>query len=318
MLIDAHHHLWSQGLLSHDPVYMAGEYLADVAGVGLSASVFVECLTHYDENLPPPLRSTGETRFAAAVGARFADGPVRLCAAIVAYADPLADMPFATILDAHLAAGGGRLRAIRRCAAWDSDPALVYPTLATSEFMLADPRFAIGLHALAERGLAFETWVYHPQVREVAALARAVPDCPVILDHAGTPMVVGRHADVPATIALWREEIARAAEVPSLHVKIGGFATLGTAVDAVRVARGLERWTAPALAETLSPFLDHLLACFGPERCLFESNFPVDRGACDYATLWQAYRAALSGLDAAATAAVCGGNAARLYGITGG
>lgn len=315
MLIDAHHHLWDAGHLPRDTYYMDAEYLADIAGLGIEATVFVECMTHYDPSLAPPLRPVGETRFAAAVAERWSSSPTRLCAAIVALADPIADMPFDMILDAHVAVAKGRLRGIRRSAAWDQDPALVYQSLATSESMLADPGFAYALRLLADRGLLFETWVYHKQIGEVAALARAVPACTVVLDHAGTPMMRSGHDSRERTSAEWREGMARAADVPNLVVKIGGFATPGTVVDAIRSGRGVDRWTVPALAEALAPFLDHMIGCFGAERCLFESNFPVDRATCDYQTLWRAYDLALHGRSEAERRLIFGGNAARLYGI---
>jgi len=316
MLIDAHHHLWpasAEGF--HATGYMPDDYAADTARLDVQASVFVECLTQYDTSLPPPLRSVGETRFVASVAAGRTIAGIQLCAAIVANANPFADMDFGAILDAHEAVAAGRLRGIRRCAAWDADPAFNHASLETSAGMLADPRYVAALRELAERGLVFDTWVYHPQIGEVAALARSAPDCAVVLDHAGTPLGTGAHADLARTEAIWRDGIARAAEVPNLFVKIGGFATPHTAVDAIRVARGLDRWTVPALAEALGPWLDHLLGCFGPERCLFESNFPVDRMTCDFATLLAAYRRTLDGLDARDQERVFGGNAASLYRI---
>lgn len=315
MLIDPHHHLWDASHFPWAPRYMPEDFLAQIAGLGIAATVFLECHTHYDTSLPEPLQPVGETRFAAAVGQAYANAETRLCAGIVACADPLADMDFATILDAHEAVAQGRLRGIRRVAAWDEDPTLVHAQLGASRNMLADPRFPAALRVLADRGLVFETWIYHPQLDELTALARQVPACTVMLDHAGTPAAIGRHSDVAASTAQWREAIAHAAEAPNMLVKIGGLAMLSTAVNAVRVARGDERWTIDTLAEALAPFVEHLIASFGPERCLWESNFPVDGGACDYATLFHAYEKVLAGLPGDHYDAIMGGNAARVYRI---
>ena len=191
MTIDADHHQWpgaADGI--HDSGYMAADYATDIAGLGVQATVFEECLTRYDPALPLPLRSVGETRFAASAAADAPGGP-KLCAAIVANADPFAEMDFGTILDAHVQAASGRLRGIRPCAAWDDDPAFSFASLETRPSMLTDPRYAAALRVLAGRGMVFDTWVYHPQIGDVAALARAVPDCPMVLDQAGTPLGTG-------------------------------------------------------------------------------------------------------------------------------
>ncbi len=312
-IVDSHHHLWMALEGFHQHAYRVEDYVADASGL-VRATVFVECNTAYDRSLPGPLQSTGETRFAAALATHIPGGP-DMIEAIVAHADPLAEMAFEAIVDAHLAVAGGRLRGIRRSAAWDEDTSLVYAVLETHRTMLADSRFATALRALVERELLFETWIYHHQLDELAALARACPDCPIVLDHAGTPLASGRHAGSSLTWPEWRDGMARLAERPNVHVKIGGFCVPGTSVDAVRIAQGLERWTAKALADALQPWLEHLLACFGAERCLFESNFPIDRLTCDFQELVQAYSMALSGLDEAKRTALFGGNAARLYRI---
>jgi predicted TIM-barrel fold metal-dependent hydrolase len=309
-IIDSHHHLWEAAGGFHVHAYLAEDFLADAAEAGgaIRASVFVECNTAYDPAMAPGFRSVGETRFAAASHRRTAGG-VEIAAAIVAHADPLVDAPFDEIIAAHVEAGQGRLRAIRRSAAWDEDPALNYPVLATRPDMLADPRFIDALRLLAEADLAFETWIYPAQLPALADLARAVPDCAIILGHAATPLA--RDADG----AEWRQAVARLASCANVHVKIGGFCVPGGVVDALRRAKSMERWTEAALAEALQPWIAHLIACFGPERCLFESNFPVDKATCDYGRLVRAYSALLGGLPSADRAAIFAGNAARLYRI---
>ena len=109
--------------------------------------------------------------------------------------------------------------------------------------------------------------------------------------------------------------MARLAGQSNVHVKIGGLITSGSKLDGVRQQLGLDRWTVPALAEALAPWLKHLVGKFGAERCVFESNFPVDKAHCDLPVLVQAYSLALAHLDDAARAAIFAGNAARIYGI---
>jgi L-fuconolactonase len=318
VIIDAHQHFWGDEGETRGSAYLPRQYLDDVAPVAgaLRASVFVECNTHYDITLPSGLQATGETRFAAHIGGMHADSDIRLAAAVVGFADPFdSGVPFEAVLDAHLAAASGRLRAIRRCAAWDEDETLNYPILKTRQGMLRDARLRDALRTLAARDLMFETWIYHTQLEEFAELAGAAPECTIILDHAGMPLAKGRFADAADSETIWRHSIERLADRSNVHVKIGGLITPGTTVDAVLAQRGLTRWTAAALAEALSPYLEHLVRCFGPGRCLFESNFPVDRRCCEFPTLIEAYSLALGGISADGRAAIFAGNASRLYRI---
>lgn len=316
-ILDSHQHFWAAAPGAHAHEYLPADYLAEcrAGGLDVRATVFVECLTAYDHTLPPALRSTGETRFAAGLGAVHGAKAPHLAAAIIANADPLAhSLPFADVLDAHVSAGAGRLRGIRRCAAWDADPALTYAVLEPFEGMLRHPRYAEAARILAARDLLFETWLYHPQLEDLADLAASVPACTFVLDHAGTPLASGRYAGIDPAPA-WREGIARLAERPNVHVKLGGLITPGGLLDQVRAARGLDRWTRDALAEALAPWVGHLVACFGADRCLFESNFPVDRAHCDLATLVHAYADATAAFGVETQQAIMGGNAARLYRI---
>jgi L-fuconolactonase len=318
VIIDAHQHFWGGEGETRGSSYLPAEYLDDIAPLAgaTRASVFVECNTHYDTALPSGLQATGETRFAARIGGMHANSNIRLAAAVVAFADPFdSGVPFEAVLDAHLAAASGRLRAIRRCAAWDEDETLNYPILKTRRGMLGDARLQGALRALAARDLMFETWIYHTQLDELDELAGAVPECTIILDHAGLPLAKGRFAGAADSEPIWRHSIERLADRSNIHAKIGGLITPGTTVDAVLARRGLTRWTAAALAEALSPYLEHLMRCFGPSRCIFESNFPVDRRRCDFQTLVEAYTLALGGISADGRSAVFAANAARLYRI---
>jgi len=321
VIIDAHQHFWGGEGEAHGSPYLPPQYLDDVAplAAALRASVFIECNTHYDAMVPSALQATGETRFAANIGALHAGSNICLAAALVGFADPFdGRVPFEAVLDAHLAAAPDRLRAIRRCAAWDEDETLNYQILRTRRGMLGETRLEAALHALAERDLMFETWIYHTQIRELAGLARAVPECTIILDHAAIPLAKGRFTGAPDLTSNWRDATARLAEMPNVQVKIGGLITPGTAVDATLARRGLRRWTSATLAEALAPYLEHLVRSFGADRCLFESNFPVDKRRCDFPTLVEAYTLALggiSGIGAEQRAAIFAANAARLYRI---
>ncbi|WP_158637690.1 amidohydrolase family protein [Novosphingobium taihuense] len=316
VIIDAHHHIFGGMAELGYPDYEPGDYLRDAAPLGsnLRATVFAECNTHYDAAQPPGLEATGETRFAARLGARFDEEPVRCASAIIGFADPFADLPFEKIVDAQVVAGDGRLRAIRRSTAWDEDAQFNYPILKTLPHMMRDERFCHALHVLAQRDLVFDAWLYHPQFGELVDLAKRVPDCTIVLDHAGMVLSKGRYADSNRSWSDWRDGIARLAERPNLNVKIGVLASIH-GLDEIRQKTCGEHWTGPALAEHLAPWLDHLVCSFGPERCLFESNFPIDKAHCDFATIVEAFSLAFGGLGPSERNAIFAGNAARIYKI---
>ena len=146
---------------------------------------------------------------------------------------------------------------------------------------------------------------------------RAAPSVPMVLNHVGTPLFGGRFDDPRAIFAQWREGMARLAERPNVVVKIGGMLMHHGVAEAMRRSRGEEAWTAPALVAELGPWLAETIALFGPGRCLFESNFPMDRGHCTYPVLIAAYRELLAGLPVADQDQVLRANAARLYRVSG-
>jgi L-fuconolactonase len=192
-IVDPHHHLWSHA----GNVYLFAELLADLgSGHNIRATVFEECGSMYRADGPEELRSLGETEFVTGVAAMSASGGFgasRACAAIVGNVNLLLGARVEPIIGAHVAASGGRFHAIRFSTAWDADER-VHKTVPRAE-MLADARFREGYRYLARFGLAFDAWVYHPQLSEVAALAAAFPQTPIVLNHFGSPILGGPNAD---------------------------------------------------------------------------------------------------------------------------
>jgi len=314
MIIDSHHHLWNDPGGFGD-AYDVATLRADLAGSDVGATVYVECYHHYDPARPAHLRSVAETEWAAALLPACTAGP-RIGAAIVGNADLTDPATREEALGAHVAAGQGRLRGIRQCTAWDPDPTLNAARLGTREGMMLSPEMRGGLELLGAHDLHYETYLYHPQLGELAALARSVPQVPIVLNHVGTPLFGGRHDDPAAIFADWREGMAGLADCRNVVVKIGGLLMHQGVVEAGRRRRGGADWTAAELIEALRPWVAETLALFGPGRCLFESNFPMDRGACTYPVLLAAYRELLAGLPAADQDQVLRANAARLYRIS--
>lgn len=312
-IIDPHHHLWDFPANT----YLVPEFLAEVSGGhDLRATVFVQCSTHYRDHGPLAERSLGETAFAAAIAAEFeggSHGPLRPCAGIVAHADLTLGDDLDALLDRHAEAAGGRLRGIRQITAWSPDASLLNPRNVVRERMLEEPAFRAGAELLGHRGLVFDAWLLHPQLPELAELARDTPDLCIVVNHMGGPVGLGAAGpDRGRVIDAWRDGLARLAAQPNVRMKIGG---LGMAMCGF----GLNLRETPAPAEEIAdlwrPWVREVIDLFGAGRCMFESNFPVDRVSCGYTTLWNAFKLIAADLPAVDRQALFHDTAAQTYRI---
>jgi predicted TIM-barrel fold metal-dependent hydrolase len=297
------------------PLYLLPELLADMgAGHNVVASVFVECGAYYRAGAPEALRPVGETEFVNGVAAMSASGlygPMRACAGIVAHADLTLGSAVAPVLEAHCAAAPERLRGIRHSVAWDEDPAVLGFLQSPRAGMLAEPVFRAGLAAVAAAGLSYDVWLLAPQLPELVAMAQALPQLPIICDHVGTPLGIGRYrCRRDDGFAAWAAHIRALAACPNVVMKLGGLA-MPFGGFASFMADPMA--TAATLADEWRPYIETCIEAFGAERCMFESNFPVDRGTCDYATLWNAFKLLSASASEAEKTALFSGTAARVY-----
>lgn len=284
-IVDPHHHLWPQPAMA----YNIEEFLADTSdGHNVSQTVFMECGAAYRPDGPEHLRCVGETEFIANAAkiARAVPSASQI-AGIIAHAD-LRDEQLEEILDAHAEAAQGLFRGIRHTGAAAGDiEGLTIPGPADRDLMKQDT-FIQGLGRLGERGLTYDTWLYHFQITDFAHLASEIPGTTMILDHFGTPLGVGSFAaDRDRIFEQWREDIARVADCPNVFAKLGGLAMPDNGFG------WHERQLPPSSDEFVdaqSRYYHHAIACFGPERCMFESNFPVDRLSVGYRVLWNALK----------------------------
>jgi predicted TIM-barrel fold metal-dependent hydrolase len=154
--------------------------------------------------------------------------------------------------------------------------------------MLSDATFREGIAELGKRGMSFDAWLYHPQIPELTDLARAFPDVTIILNHFGGPLGIGPYADKRAEVfEAWSGAISELATCGNVVVKMGGLVM-------VRNGFGFHLKDCPPTSEELAAatrdYYLHTIDCFGPERCMFESNFPVDRVSCSYKVLWNSFK----------------------------
>lgn len=310
-IVDPHHHLWDLP----GGRYLFDELRADLStGHNVVATVFAECSAMLRREGPPEFRAVGETEFVngvAAMSASGAYGPARACAGIVGRADLKLGERVRPVLEAHVAAGGGRFRGVRNNAVWDEDPALRSPRLTIEPDLLGQSEFRQGVRELGKLGLSYDCWLYHTQIGGLAALARACPETTVVMDHIGGPLGVGAYAARRQEVfEFWRENVREIAQCPNVVVKLGGMgmAMFGFAFD----ARDRPP-TSQELADAWRPYFETCVEAFGPARCMFESNFPVDKVYCSYPVLWNAFKRLAAGFSAAEKAALFHDTAARAY-----
>ncbi len=307
-IVDPHHHLWPKPLLSYD----LEELWSDTEdGHNVVQTVFMECGSAYRADGPEHLKPVGETEFVTAAAERAAQSPQKAqIAGIVAHADlRLAELD--AVLDAHVEAAKGRFRGIRHAGAFEPDSSALTIPGRGPKGLFADPAFREGVARLGARGLTYDTWIYHHQLPEFAALAGAVPGTLMILDHFGTPLGVGPYAGKRDEIfAKWKDDIAEVAACPNVHAKIGGMAMPDNGF-------GWNGWEKPPssddFVEAQAPWYHHAIKVFGPERCMFESNFPVDRLSLSYRTLWNGLKKIAKDYPDAAQAAMFSGTARKVY-----
>lgn len=311
-IIDPHHHLWVEDGVP----YLLDEFAADLDdGHAVAATVFVQAHYGYRQDGPPRLAPVGETEKVAAI-ARVAEDRsmrTRVAAAIVAHADLMLGDAVDQVLDAHIAAAPGRVRGIRHSVSRDElfpDGVVLRPAPA---HLLADNQYRAGLRRLEKHGLLYEAMLYHRQIPELVALAKAMPDLPIVLDHIGCILGVGPYEGMDQeNFRQWRRDMASLAECPNTRVKIGGFGMI------ICGARWHERPQPPSsaeLADAWRPYVESCIDLFGVERCMFESNFPVDKAMYSYRTLWNAFKRLAAGASGSERASLFAGTAADSYRI---
>lgn len=331
-IIDPHHHLWDlRPLLGMFPEprhpfletvgrsahYTFDHLLADAqSGHRIVGTVFMECGAFYDPSRGEAMKTVGEVEFVNGVAAQGASGlygAYRPCAGIVGHADLRLGADAGEVLDALAEAGGARFKGTRHAGAWDADPDVLGPAFHHPEGLYRDAAFREGFAELGKRGLTFDAWVLEPQLGDVIDLARAFPDQPIVLDHCGTPLGTACYqGKLDEHFERWRASIRELAACDNVLVKLGG---LAMSFCAMPPDGPTESISSQELAEMWRPYVETCIEAFGPDRAMFESNYPVDKWAGSYATLWNALKRLASGASGAEKHALFAGTAARVYDI---
>src|SRR3984893_5276279 len=311
-IVDPHHHLVERPETGR---YLLPELLADTSdGHNITATVYLEWLSMYRAQGPVELRPVGEVEFANGVAAMAASGTygrTQICAGIVGYADLTLGAPVEKVLQAMIQAGGGRFRGIRFITASHPEQAAWGSAVIRPEGLLMNPKLREGFARLAPLGLSFDAWMYHTQLSELVDLARAFPGTQIVLDHVGGAIGLGPYAGKRDEVfAEWSARIRDLAACPHVHLKLGG---LGMRMFGFTHHLAELPPSSEELAAAWRPSIETCIAAFGPERAMFESNFPVDKGSCSYRVLWNSFKRIASGCSAAERAALFAGTATKLY-----
>jgi predicted TIM-barrel fold metal-dependent hydrolase len=335
-IIDPHHHFWDTPQRGR---YLLAELLEDIGdgsqrsgaspdavsassagarGHNIVSTVFLECRSMYRKDGPAEMMPVGEVEFVNGIAAMSASGgygPCRVAEAIIGHADLTLGARVREVLEAEIRVGGGRFRGIRHGVSWDSNDAIQkFATRVVAPHQVRDPKFREGFAQLAPLGLSFESWQYHPQLPDAIDLARAFPGTTIILNHVGGVLGVGPYTGHRQEIlADWRRDIAELAKCPNVNVKLGGVGMTSFGFDFH------ERDLPPSsedLAAAWRQYIEPCIEAFGPDRCMFESNFPPDKQSGGYTELWNAFKRITSGASAAEKRALYSGTAARVYRLT--
>lgn len=311
-IVDPHHHLWDR----QDNRYLFHDLLADMnAGHNVVSTVFVQCRTMLRAEGSAALAPLGEVEFVTGIAAMSASGvygSARACAGIVAGADLQLGDQVTAVLELMAHSAGGRLRGVRNPVVWHSSPGVQSSTASPPpKGLMADTAFRKGVVQLGLLGLSLDVWAYHTQLGEIYELAKANPKVTVIVDHFGGPVGVGPHAaDMSDMFKQWRSGIALVASLPNTVIKMGG---AGMQVFGIRFDQEPMPPASEQLAIAWRAYFETCVELFGPDRCMFESNFPVDKGMFSYQVLWNGFKRLAKDCSAAEKTALFSGTAERVY-----
>lgn len=310
-ICDPHHHLWDR----NGSRYLLHELLDDInTGHNVVSTVFVECDSMFSKDLPDHMAPVGETEFVQGVAAMSASGgygDVRACAGIVSFADLTLGAGVREVLEAHVQASVNRFRGIRHAAGWHASKEIKNSHSHPVEHQMLQDDFLEGFAVLGDMGLSFDAWCYHEQIPEFVQLARMNPDVTIILDHFAGPLGIGPYQGKQDEVfAAWKDAIQALKDVTNVSFKLGGINMKVNGFDWHK--RDLPA-SSNELVDATSAYYEFCIDEFGADRCMFESNFPVDKESVSYPVLWNAFKKLTQTKSDQEKAALFHDTAARVY-----
>ena len=312
-ICDPHHHLWDYP----ESRYLLDDLLEDTnSGHNVVSTVFMECGAMYRAGGPEAFKPIGETEFVNGIAAMSASGlygETRACASIVGFADLSLGSAVGDVLDAHMDASE-RFRGIRHATGWDASEDVRNSHTSPTEKLLGDKTFREGFSELGKRNLTFDAWLYHSQIEELTALAREFPEQPIVFDHFGGPLGIGPYQGKREEIfSSWKEAVTELARCENVVAKLGG---LVMPINGFGFHKAAKPASSEALESTTRDYYFHMIEAFGADRCMFESNFPVDKASCSYNVLWNSFKRLAARFSAQEKSDLFHDTAARIYSVT--
>ncbi|MFP6808931.1 MAG: amidohydrolase family protein [Pseudomonadales bacterium] len=310
-ICDPHHHLWDHP----GSRYLLDELLEDTnSGHNIVSTVFVECSSMYKAGVDRAIAPIGETEFVQGIAAMSASGRyghMRAASGIVSFADLTLGDSVRDVLQAHMSASANRFKGIRHAAGWHASDNVRNSHTNPPEGLMLNDNFREGLAVLNDLGLTFDAWFYHHQLPEFIDLAKAFPNVTIILDHFGGPLGIGPF-DAESTFNDWRDNISELKDCKNVHFKLGGvnMKINGFGWHNREVPPGSDE-----LVDKTARYYDHCIDTFGADRCMFESNFPVDKESCSYQVLWNAFKKIAANRTESERAALFHDTATNVYSL---
>ena len=310
-ICDPHHHLWERD----GSTYLLNEILADIyTGHNVISTVFVECAAMFNADVPIALAPIGETEFVQGIAAMSSSGQYgdcRVAAGIVSFADLTLGESVRPVLEAHVNASPNRFKGIRHAAGWHNSDLIKNSHSHPMEHQFLQEDFQAGFRVLAELNLSFDAWCYHTQIRDLVELAVNNPDVDIILDHFAGPLGIGPYSNkLDAVFQHWQDEIVALRDCHNVTFKLGG----------INMKRNGFDWhlrdkppSSDELVDRTGPYYEFCIDNFGPDRCMFESNFPVDKDSVSYPILWNAFKKIAMNRDEEEKDLLFKGTAERIY-----
>ena len=308
-IVDPHHHFFVAG--GEFPLYDLDALWADTDTHGVNKTVYLQCWEGYRNEGPDEMRCVGETEYVHEVAQKAKASPERAqIAGIMSTVEMRLGEGVRPVLDAHLQASD-LFRGIRQCAAWDADTNVMsMPGIGDAD-LYGDSRFIAAATVLSDMNLVLDTYLYHRQLPSLSRLARACPELSIVLDHLGTPIGIASYASKQAEVfEQWKRDIAEVATCPNVSMKLGGLVMPWCGF-------GFESEAAPPSSDDIvakqADYYHYAIEQFGPSRCMFESNFPVDKVAISYGVLWNAFKKMAARYSEEERDAMFYGTASRVY-----
>ena len=293
-IVDPHHHLWpgpprTEGAKAENRYLLEDLWKDTESGHKISKTVFVECGQGYYESGPDAMKPVGETKFVYEVAEEAKlDKSKAQIEGIVGHADMMIGSSAREVLEAHVEEGKGRFKGIRHGASWDESEEIRNSHSIPIRHIYLDSKFQQGIEQLDALNLTLDAWNYHKQIKELTELAKCFPNLKIVQNHFGGPLGIGPYKNIREEVfSEWKDSISELAERENVYIKLGG------------LAMPINGWgwhkrdlptTSEELLENHGKYYMHAINSFGVKRCMFESNFPVDKRSISYPILWNGFK----------------------------